>query len=427
LFWLHHCGFASSIRLDVRQFLVFQKSFLFLTKKRMCFYRWRNTLPLKSPDMKTIHPLWLMSSAYPSLQTDELIARCVQLGLQGIQFCVFRRDGQRKDHIATHLPYEDFDLHQAKILLNKCQQAGLQLSLGAFENLIGGDIRQQRANQNHLLRLIRMAYLLGGDRNQVKVGTFVGYDHELGQQEKGFYANLLKYKEIFTPIIHYAEDLGVTVLYENCPMEGWRSSTFSQTFNNLTGVLAARQLMYTLIPSKAHGEIYDPSHDIWQHTDPLEVIRLSDMSRIHRIHVKATRLRLDKARIQWGGMYPMQWVDPHLASQAGIAIPAHDWDRHHYEAMLPGFGGPDGLDWRAFVQLLKERGFVGAYEIENEARNSKDTGSLAAIDQGFKTTVAYLAPLLWPLDYEKGYVYRGTTLLGEAADKDIPVKTMDDL
>src|SRR5690606_11480754 len=104
------------------------------------------------------------------------------------------------------------------------------------------------------------------------------------------------------------EDLGVTVLYENCPMEGWRSAGYSNTFNNLTGVLAARKLIYAMIPSKAHGELYDPSHDIWQSTDPIDVLANSDIDRIHRIHVKTTRNIKNQARIDWGGMYPMQHV-----------------------------------------------------------------------------------------------------------------------
>src|SRR5690606_8527305 len=102
---------------------------------------------------------------------------------------------------------------------------------------------------------IRIAHLLGGDANDVKVGTFVGYNHELGIEEGGFQKNLIEYQRIFAPIIAYAEDLGVTVLYENCPMEGWRGASYTTTYNNLPGVLAARKLMYALIPSKAHGEI----------------------------------------------------------------------------------------------------------------------------------------------------------------------------
>ncbi|MFV8227111.1 hypothetical protein ACNKXV_14265, partial [Christiangramia aquimixticola] len=86
-------------------------------------------------------------------------------------------------------------------------------------------------------------------------------------------------------------------------MEGWRSSGFTGTFNNLTGVLAARKLMYELVPEKNHGEIYDPSHDVWQHTDPVEVMKHTDMSRLKRIHVKSTRNVPDPF---WGNMYPMQ-------------------------------------------------------------------------------------------------------------------------
>jgi sugar phosphate isomerase/epimerase len=303
----------------------------------------------------------------------------------------------------------------------------LRLSLGAFENMIGGDPAQRVKNQNHLLKLIRIAYLLGGDGNDVKVGTFVGYNHELGIQESGFQKNLEEYKRIFGPIIRYAEDLGVTVLYENCPMEGWRPASFTTTYNNLPGVLAARKLMYALIPSAAHGEIYDPSHDVWQHTDPVDVIAQSDISRIHRIHVKTTRNLQTKARTDWGGMYPMQVVEASLAAKAGVAIPANDWDRHHYEAMLPGFGGSDSMDWRAFVDLLTAKGFAGPYEIENEAKNSKDTGNPAATIQGYQAAVKFLSPMLWDLDEIAGYVYSSGRPLMQPNVRDIPIMAMDRL
>ncbi len=263
--------------------------------------------------------------------------------------------------MATHLDYEAFDLAAAQRTLDTFNEAGLRLSIGAFENCIGGDEAQQVPNQNHLLRLIRMAHLLGGDGNDVTVGTFVGYNHELGNQAGGFQRNLARYQQVFTPIIRYAEDLGVTVLYENCPMEGWRSLDHTSTFNNLTGVLAARKLMYELIPSAAHGEIYDPSHDVWQHTDPVAVVNASDVGRIKRVHVKATRNRRDAAQVHWGGMYPVQQVDADLAERAGVPTTANPWDRHHYEAMLPGFGGSDSMDWRAFVEALLAKGFDGPF------------------------------------------------------------------
>lgn len=367
-----------------------------------------------------------MSSAFDKLNLNELIEVTQEIGGQGIDLCVFAKDGTRQDHTATHLEYENFSVENAKALIEQFNQAKLQLSLGAFENMIGGEEIHRIQNQNHLLRLIRIAHLLGGDANNVKVGTFVGYNHELGNQENGFQKNLEEYERVFKPIINYAEDLGVTVLYENCPMEGWRSAGYTNTFNNLPGVLAARKLMYAMIPSKAHGEIYDPSHDVWQNINPTEVIQQSDVARIHRVHVKASRNLQTKARTEWGAMFPMQLVDSALAEKAGVEIPAHDWDRHHYEAMLPGFGGTDTMDWRAFVDALNEKGFNGPYEIENEAKNSKNTGNKEAIIQGYKASISFLSPMLWDLT-EKGYQYKDTKELTMPSVSEIPEVTIDKL
>ena len=135
------------------------------------------------------------------------------------------------------------------------------------------------------------------------------------------------------------------------------------------------------------------------HVNPSEVIRLTDMSRLHRIHVKAASLGNNP---YWGKMYPMQKVNEGLAKRAGIPVLKNEWDRHHYEAMLPGFGGSDSMDWRAFVRPLQERGFNGPFEIENEAALSKGTGNLSAIMQGFRATTLHLAPMLWPPG-EQGY------------------------
>ncbi|WP_149525107.1 MULTISPECIES: sugar phosphate isomerase/epimerase family protein [Sphingobacterium] len=377
--------------------------------------------------MKSIqNPIWLMSSAYDKLNQTELLDIARANGAQGVDLCVFRKDGTREDHTATHLDYEGFGPEQAKSTLERFNTKELRLSLGAFENMIGGDEIERVKNQNHLLKLIRIAYLLGGDENDVKVGTFVGYNHALGNEIDGFQKNLEEYKRVFGPIIKYAEDLGVTVVYENCPMEGWRSSRYTSTYNNLPAVLAARKLMYAMIPSKAHGEIYDPSHDIWQNVNPVDVIKAMDIDRLKRIHVKTTKMNDGKARVEWGGVYPMQHVDAELAAAAGVAVPQHDWDRHHYTAMMPGFGGTDDMDWNAFVAALHDRKFSGPFEIENEAKNSKDTQNMGAINQGAKACINFLAPLLWELS-EEGYTFKNQQELILVDRKDIPVVDMGHL
>lgn len=371
------------------------------------------------------NPIWIMTSAFDQLNLDQTVEKAIEVGVQGLDLCVFRKDGTRDDFVATHLEYENFGPDDAKVLIDQFNGAKLRLSIGAFENLIGGDPVHRIKNQNHLLRLIRMAYLLGGDENDVKVGTFVGYNHELGNQDGGFEKNLLEYQKIFGPIIRYANSLGVTVLYENCPMEGWRSSGHFGTFNNLTGVLAARKLMYELVPEKNHGEIYDPSHDVWQHTDPVEVIKNTDMSRLKRIHVKSTRNNPDPF---WGNMYPMQEIRAEWADKLGLPSSKNPWDRHHYEATLPGFGLGDSMDWRAFVNVLKEKDFSGPFEIENEAVLSKQTGKLGAIVQGCKAAVQNLAPLLYELG-DDGWQYPESEYkpLSDVTRSDIPLATMNSI
>jgi sugar phosphate isomerase/epimerase len=375
------------------------------------------------------NPIWIMTSALKSLRLDQIIQKTKDIGAQGMELCVFRRDGTRSDHVATHLDYEGFGPDQAKRLVERCAKEALRFSVGAYENLIGGEPAQRLLNQNHLLKLIRIAALCGGDRNNVKVGTFVGYNHELGVQDGGFERNLEEYARVFKPIVRYAESLGVTVMYENCPMEGWRPATAPTTYNNLPGTLAARKLMYALIPSRAHGETYDPSHDIWQNIDPCDVIRASDLRRIHRVHIKGSRILKTPARVFWGGLFPMQSVNAKLAKKAGVPIPAHEWDRHHYEPVLPGFGGYDSMDWRAFLETLMARRYPGPFVIENEGANSAHTGNLGATLQGFKSTVLCLAPQVWPLHPQNGYQFDDAKQLPlvEPAGKEIPEKTMADL
>ena len=376
------------------------------------------------------NPIWLMTSAFPGQSFDQVIRRAKSVGAQGLELCVFRRDGTRKDHTATHLDYETFTLETAKKVVDRCNREGLRVSVGAYDNLIGGDEAQRVKNQNHILKLIRIAALLGGDANDVVCGTFVGYNNALGREDGGFEKNLMEYRRVFTPIVKYAESLGVTLCYENCPMEGWQAVTAPDCYNNLPGCLAARKLMYALIPSKAHAETYDPSHDVWQHIDPVEVINASDFSRIRRIHIKGTRnFAHSAAAIHWGRLFPMQKVDERLAKRAKVPQPSCEWDRLHYEPRLPGFGGSDSMDWTAFLQTLMAKGYRYPFVIENEGCNSSHTGSMGATMQGFQATILNTAPVVWPLDAQKGYAYDASALkpMKLTLKKDIPVVTMADL
>jgi sugar phosphate isomerase/epimerase len=375
------------------------------------------------------NPIWLMTSAFPGDKTfDDVVNRAIEVGAQGLEVCVFRSDSDRTDHVATHLDYKNFDLDAAKRVIAKCNETGIRISVGSYDNLIGGAEENQEKNQNHILNLIRIAAMLGGDANDVVCGTFVGYDHTLGRTDGGFEKNLMKYKKVFTPIIKYAESLGVTVCYENCPMEGWQPVTAPDCYNNLPGCLAARKMMYALIDSKAHAETYDPSHDIWQHIDPTEVINAMDFKRLRRVHIKVTRNFPSEAQaVHWGRLFPQQSVNKELAKKAGVPLPANEWDRMSYEPRLPGFGGSDSLDWAKFLENLMAKGFKYPFVIENEGCNSSHTGNMGATLQGFKATILNTAPVVWPLT-ANGYAFDKSALKPMVeTKKNLKVVTMKDL
>ncbi len=355
------------------------------------------------------NPIWLMTSAFPGDDFDGVVKRALEVGAQGLELCVFRRDTDRADHIATHLDYKDFTPEKAKYVIDTCNAKGLRVSVGAYDNLIGGNF--QEVNQNHILNLVRIAAMLGGDANDVVCGTFVGYDHELGRQDRGFEKNLEKFKKVFTPILKYAKSLGVTLCVENCPMEGWQPVTAPDCYNNLPGCLAARKLMYAILDDSSNlQETYDPSHDIWQHIDPSDVISSMDFAKLRRVHIKGTRnFPNDAEAVHWGRLFPQQSVNAALAKKAGVPLPGNEWDRLSYEPRLPGFGGSDSCDWTKFLETLMAKGYKYPFVIENEGCNSSHTGVMGATMQGFRATILNTAPVVWPLG-PNGYEFDKSSL-----------------
>ncbi len=98
--------------------------------------------------------IWLMTSAYPAYSLSEILEVTKGVGGQGVEACVFRREGARVDHVATHIDYEGFNPEQAQELIDQFNGTGLRFSIGAYENLIGGDEGERIKNQNHLNRRI---------------------------------------------------------------------------------------------------------------------------------------------------------------------------------------------------------------------------------------------------------------------------------
>ena len=306
--------------------------------------------------------IWINSSAFQTTDRSEMFGIARSLGLQGVELVVSKQVTHEIPKHYSFLDVEKFEQAEANDIISKCNAEQIRISLSAYNNIIGGSEETQSRARDILVKLIRAAAMLGGNTNDIKVGTFVGFDHS--HPGNALEYNLEKFQEVFAPIIKYAEEQNVTILYENCPMEGWTLAENIFTYNNLPATLAARKLIYSLIPSQAHGETYDPSHDVWQFNDPVEVVRHSDISRIHRIHVKSTRLPANDKRVLWGSVFPSFDIPAKYKEVIYENYPTGRWKRYPYEAALPGVEGESLPDWSLLIDELLKKKFDGPFIIE---------------------------------------------------------------
>jgi hypothetical protein len=147
------------------------------------------------------------------------------------------------------------------------------------------------------------------------------------------------------PIVQSAEDQGVRIGIENCPMlfsrDEWPAG------KNLAHSPAIWRRMFEDIPSPNFGLNYDPSHMVWQHMDYLAPIR-EFRDRIFHVHAKDVR------------------VDQHLLNDVGVlAFPPA-----YHTPKLPGMGD---VDWGKFCSVLTDVGYRGPVCVEVEDRAYEDT------------------------------------------------------
>jgi sugar phosphate isomerase/epimerase len=168
------------------------------------------------------------------------------------------------------------------------------------------------------------------------MNTFIGADPAKHDDD-----NFERFREIWPPIIRYAEVRNVKIGIENCPMfftkDEWPSG------NNLAHSPALWRKIFETIPSKYFGLNYDPSHLLWQMMDYVKPI-YEFRDHIFHIHIKDARIlreRLDDVGIL---TTPLQYHTP----------------------KLPGLGE---IEWGKFFSALYEVGYNGSACIEVEDKS----------------------------------------------------------
>ena len=157
--------------------------------------------------------------------------------------------------------------------------------------------------------------------------------------------NWPRFKKVWEPLVEFAEDKGVRIGIENCPMffsgDEWPGG------KNLAYCPAIWRRMFAEIPSKSFGLNYDPSHLVWLMIDPIKPLREFE-ERIFHVHAKD--VRLDRERLDDVGI---------MASPLEFHVPK-----------LPGLGE---VDWSRFFSVLSDIGYQGPVCIEAEDRAYEDS------------------------------------------------------
>ena len=294
--------------------------------------------------------LGFVSAILPDLALEAILGHAARLGYDCVELmCWPPGRADRRYAGVTHLDVTGFTPDMAARTRLLCQTAGVAISgLGYYPNPLSPDMAEAAVAVDHLGLVIQAAALLGVPQ----VNTFVGRDWS-----KSIDANWPRFLQTWRPLVALAEDLGVRIGIENCPM------LFSQDEwpggKNLATSPAIWRRMFADIPGPAFGLNYDPSHLVWQQMDYLKPLR---EFRDRLFHVHAKDVRLDRDRLDEVGI---------------LATPLE-----YHSPKLPGLGE---VNWGRFFSVLGDCGYSGpiCVEVEDRAYESSLATRLMALQQSY--------------------------------------------
>ncbi|HPI72095.1 MAG TPA: sugar phosphate isomerase/epimerase [bacterium] len=277
--------------------------------------------------------LGFVSAILGELDFEHVLAFAKESGYSCVEMmCWPKGKAERRYAGVTHIDVTNLDKAAAKKMRSKALKSGITISgLGYYPNPLSPNPVEAAVYIKHLQELIKAAELLGV---QV-VNTFIGRDWTRSVDD-----NWPRFKQVWPGLIKFAEERGIKVAIENCPMfftkDEWPAG------KNLAHAPAIWRRMFEEIPSDHFGLNLDPSHLVWQQIDYLAAVR-EFKEKIFHVHAKDCR------------------VDQHRLNQVGIlACPLE-----FHTPKLPGLGD---VDWGRFISVLGDNGYDGAVCVEVEDR-----------------------------------------------------------
>ncbi len=278
--------------------------------------------------------LGFVSAILDTYTFEEVIDFASEHGFECVEMaCWPQGKAERRYAGVSHIDVEDTSDKNINRIQKYCAKKKVEISsLAFYPNTMDEDLEKRAANIEHLKKVIVMSGKLGVNM----VTTFVGR-----MQSKNVEENIEEFKKVWPDIIKFAEDNGVKVAIENCPMlfgyDQWPGG------QNLFTTPDIWRRCFEIIPSKNFGLNYDPSHFVWQMIDYIKPI-YEFKDRIFHVHYKDIKVYRDKLNDCGIMATPLSFMSP----------------------KLPGLGD---VDWGKYVSALTDIGFEGytCLEIEDKA------------------------------------------------------------
>ncbi len=282
--------------------------------------------------------LGFVSAILPDQTLAEVVQFAADTGYDCVELmCWPKGKAERRYAGVTHIDVTALTDAEVDATLQYVSDANTTISgLGYYPNPLTPNETEAEIYREHLKTLILAAKRLSVDI----VNTFIGRD-----QRRTIDGNWERFKQVWTPLIQFAEDNGIRIGIENCPMffteDEWPAG------QNLAYAPAIWERMFDEIPSSNFGLNFDPSHFIWLQMDYLKPL-VTFADRI--IHVHAKDVRLDKERLDEVGI---------------LATPSS-----YHTPKLPGLGD---VNWGRFFSVLNDIGYDGSVCVEVEDRAYEET------------------------------------------------------
>lgn len=284
---------------------------------------------------------------------EEVINVASNLGYECIEVaCWPKQKATRRYAGVTHIDIDELDDEKINYIKDLCWEKSIEISaLAYYPNTLDPDLEKRSAYVEHLKKMIVAAPRLGVNT----ITTFIGR-----VQDKTVEENLDIFKEVWTPIIKLAEEQGVRIAIENCPMlfkkDEWPGG------QNLATTPKIWRKMFELIDSEYLGLNYDPSHFVWQHIDYIKPL-YEFKNKIFHVHYKDIKIYKDKLDDVGIMAYPLEFMSP----------------------KLPGLGD---VDWGRYVSSLTDIGYKGCTCVEIEDKAFE--GGKEEIEKSLELSYKYL-------------------------------------